>query len=89
MEETHISLGRWPAVLHTLCDLRRASLVFALTICVIASGCIAPKRSSFIVPRRCLKIDAQSFTRPCVPRADGKLVCDGVIIQATCVEASH
>jgi len=70
-------------------SLRKAKLALILTVCIVATGCIAPKRASFVIPRRCMKINVQSFTRPCVQRADGKLVCDGVVVTATCVEASH
>jgi hypothetical protein len=69
--------------------LRTTEMALVLMFCGFATGCVAPKRASLIVPRRCLKVDAKSFTRPCVQRADGKLVCDGVVVTATCVEVSH
>ncbi len=68
---------------------RKTRLALILIVCTLATGCVAPKRASFVVPRRCMKINVQSFTRPCVQRADGKLVCDGVVVTATCLEASH
>jgi hypothetical protein len=64
-------------------------LALVITLCVLTTGCVAPKRAAFIVPRRCLKIDAESFTRPCVQRADGKIVCDGVVFTATCLQVSQ
>jgi hypothetical protein len=68
---------------------RNISLALIVIACTVATGCVAPKRASFVVPRRCMKINVQSFTRPCAQRADGKLVCDGVVLTATCIEASH
>ena len=62
-----------------------------LAVCVLScfwtAGCVAPKRANFVIPQRCIGISAQSFTRPCSQRLDGKLVCDGVVITAKCVEA--
>jgi hypothetical protein len=78
---------------HGLSDIRRRvegqslKLMICLAICFWAAGCVAPKRASFVIPRRCIGISAQSFTRPCSQRLDGKLVCDGVVITAKCVEA--
>ena len=68
---------------------RKTTTALILIVCTLATGCIVPKRASFVVPRRCMKINVQSFTRPCVQRADGKLVCDGVVVTATCLEAPH
>lgn len=53
-------------------------------LCALAVGCVAPKRANLIIPGRCVRMNAESFTRPCVPGPDGKLVCDGVVISATC-----
>ena len=58
-----------------------------LLLLLLTAGCVAPKRSNLVYPRRCLTINAQSFTRPCRQRGDGKLVCDGVVVSASCVEA--
>ena len=52
----------------------------------MATGCVTPKRTNLVIPRRCLKVDEQSFTRPCQERVDGKLVCDGVVVTATCLK---
>ena len=63
-----------------------------VTACLVTVGCVTtPKRpaSSLGVPSRCLKMTAESFTRPCAQRPDGKLVCDGVVVTATCVEAAN
>jgi hypothetical protein len=83
---------------HTCPDYRRAPSAVRLTTTglallvvfwVFTSGCVAPKRASFVIPRRCQKIDAQSFTRPCTQRADGKFLCDGVVVTATGIEVSR
>jgi len=49
-------------------------------------GCAVRKRPNVIVPNQCIRLNAESFTRPCEQRADGKLVCDGVVVTATCVQ---
>jgi hypothetical protein len=69
--------------------LRTTRLALLVVFWAFATACVAPKRASFVIPPRCQKIDAQSFTRPCVQRADGKLLCDGVVVTATCVEVSR
>jgi hypothetical protein len=77
------------ALLQPPAGSRNTSLALILIACTVATGCVAPKRAGFVIPRRCMKINVQSFTRPCVQRADGKLVCDGVVVTATCIEASQ
>jgi hypothetical protein len=77
------------SILRTADTRAWATLALMITLCFLAVGCVAPKRAAFIVPRRCIKIDAQSFTRPCTQRADGKLLCDGVVATATCIEVAH
>ena len=67
-----------------------ARLSAVLMILLFSEGCIvAPKRAAFVIPPHCLKINVQSFTQPCAPRTDGKLVCDGVVITASCVAPSR
>jgi hypothetical protein len=61
-------------------------LVRVLMFCTLATGCVAPRRASLVVPRRCIQVNAESFTRPCMPRTDGKLLCDGVVVSAMCAE---
>ena len=66
-----------------------SALVAAL--CVLTIACATtPKRATanLIVPGRCMKMTAESFTKPCAQRADGKLICDGVVVTATCVEVA-
>ncbi|HEY1263951.1 MAG TPA: hypothetical protein VGF06_10525 [Terriglobales bacterium] len=68
----------------------RIRLLLLAAICTVGVGCIAPTRAAhLIVPSRCMKLNVQSFTRPCSQREDGKLVCDGVVITASCVEVAH
>lgn len=50
------------------------------------TGCLAPRRSTLFIPRRCMTVNVDSFTKPCTQRADGKLVCDQVVITASCVQ---
>lgn len=64
-------------------------LVLVAASGLLAVGCVTPKRSAgFVVPAQCMRISADSFTRPCAQRADGKLICDGVLVTATCVRTS-
>jgi hypothetical protein len=66
------------------------NLALNVLICLAAIGCVAPKRTaSFEVPVRCMKVDSDSFTQPCRQRSDGKLLCDGVVVTATCVQFSQ
>ncbi len=72
------------------CKTLRSGTVALLLACLsLATDCVGPKRAAFVVPKRCIKVDTQSFTRPCTQRADGKLLCDGVVVTATCIEAIH
>jgi len=59
--------------------------VVPIAILVSLTGCLSPRRSSFIIPARCVRVGVQSFTRPCTQLQDGKFVCDGVVITASCV----
>ena len=61
-------------------------LALTLMLCLLATSCVAPKRANLVVPRRCIKVEAASFTRPCTQRLDGKIVCDGVVVTATCMQ---
>jgi len=68
---------------------RTTRLALLVVFWAFAVGCLAPKQARLVFPSRCLKVNAQSFTRPCVQRVDGKLLCDGVVVTATCVEVSR
>ena len=59
--------------------------VVPIAILVSLTGCLSPRQSSFVIPARCIKVSVQSFNRPCAQRQDGKFVCDGVVITASCV----
>jgi hypothetical protein len=61
----------------------------ALLLCSLASSCVAPKRAHLIVPQHCIRLNAESFTRPCTTRPDGKLLCDGVVVTANCMQAQR
>ena len=59
--------------------------VVVLVILVSLTGCMSARHSGFVIPARCVRVSVQSFTRPCMERPDGKFVCDGVVITASCV----
>ncbi len=62
------------------------SLRMLLLLSPLLLGCAAHQRARVVIPKRCVSISVQSFTRPCVQQNNGKIVCDGVVITATCVE---
>ena len=65
---------------------KRARLLFvSLMAGLFSEGCLPPRREVFIIPAHCVKIGVESFTQPCTQRANGKLVCNGVVITANCV----
>jgi hypothetical protein len=56
----------------------------------LSTGCMQPHRSNFQVPVTCLRFTAESFTGPCKERSDGKIVCDKVVVTASCIHVqSH
>ena len=59
--------------------------VVVLVSVVSLTGCMSVRHSGFVIPARCVRVSVQSFTRPCTERPDGKFVCDGVVITASCV----
>ena len=61
--------------------ISRIALLAALPV---STGCIHARSSKFVIPSRCVTVNIQSFTEPCTERADGKLVCNGVVITANC-----
>ena len=67
-------------------QLRDRVVVLTIGFCSLLSGCAVPKRAHLVVPSRCMKLSATSFTRPCTQRPDGKLLCDGVVVQASCMK---
>ena len=50
-------------------------------------GCMRPHRTNFQVPVACIEVTADSFTGPCNQRRDGKIVCDRVVVTASCIQA--
>jgi hypothetical protein len=60
-------------------------LFVSLMAGLFSQGCLLPRREAFIIPAHCVKIGVESFTQPCTQRANGKLVCNGVVITANCV----
>ena len=65
---------------------KKATLVFVGPMAgLFSEGCLPPRREAFIIPAHCVKIGVESFTQPCRQRANGKLVCNGVVITANCV----
>jgi len=61
------------------------SKIVLLAILSFSTGCLSPRRADFVIPARCVRVNVQSFTQPCTQRLDGKFVCDGVVITASCV----
>jgi len=60
-----------------------------LLLLVPAASCVQPHHlREFAVPLRCLQFTADSFTGPCRERPDGKIVCDKVVVTATCMKAN-
>ena len=59
--------------------------VVVLVSVVSLTGCMSVRHSGFVIPARCVRVSVQSFTRPCTERPDGRFVCDGVVITASCV----
>lgn len=62
--------------------MRKMGLVAAL--CFL-SACVQVRNPRYIVPSRCIAINIQSFTQPCQQHPDGKIVCNGVVITASCL----
>ena len=88
MKNTH-SCPDYRRALRSSVSLWTTRIALLVVFWAFATGCVAPKRAGFVVPRRCQNIDVQSFTRPCLQRADGKLLCDGVVVTATCIQVSR
>ncbi len=52
-----------------------------------AGGCVHASHLKFIVPSRCAKVSIEDFTRPCHQLADGKLLCNAVVVSVSCIQA--
>ncbi len=51
-----------------------------------AGGCVHASHFKFIVPPRCAKVSIEDFTRPCHQLADGKLLCNAVVVSVNCIQ---
>ncbi|MGH9503953.1 MAG: hypothetical protein ACRD20_13970 [Terriglobales bacterium] len=63
------------------------SKILLLIVSVSLTGCLHERSAGFVVPAHYVRVNVQSFTRPCVQLVDGKIVCDGVVITASCLQA--
>ncbi len=61
------------------------SKIVLLAALLLLTGCVHVRRTGLVIPAACVRVNIQSFTRPCAQRPDGKFVCDGVVITASCV----
>lgn len=66
------------------CFAVRCRIALAASL-VVSTGCVHVRPAHFVIPARCVAVSIQSFTEPCLQRDDGKLICNGVVITATCV----
>ena len=69
-----------------ICQQATLRLAALLLLLFPAGGCLHPAHSRFFVPSRCLKVTVESFTRPCTQLADGKLLCNAVVVSASCIQ---
>ena len=57
-----------------------------LLILLPTLGCLHATHLGFVViPNHCVRVTVESFTRPCNQLADGKIMCDHVLVSASCV----
>jgi hypothetical protein len=61
------------------------SKIILLAALFSLTGCLHVRRSDFVIPAHCVRVSVQSFTQPCTGLPDGKFVCNGVVITASCV----
>ncbi len=61
------------------------SKIVLLAALLSLTGCVHVRRTGLVIPAACVRVNIQSFTRPCTQRPDGKFLCDGVVITASCV----
>ena len=59
-------------------------IVLLAALCSL-TGCLHVRHSRYVIPAHCVRVSIQSFTQPCAQRSDGKIVCDGVVITASCL----
>jgi hypothetical protein len=66
-------------------SIAATSWIALAALLLVSTGCIHVRSSKFVIPARCVVVSIQSFTEPCAQRADGKIVCNGVVITANCI----
>jgi hypothetical protein len=60
------------------------SRIGLLAVLISLTGCLHV-RQGFVIPAHCVRVSVQSFTQPCTGLPDGKFVCNGVVITASCM----
>jgi len=59
-----------------------------LVVLLSSVGCAPVRRTRLVIPTGCIGISVHSFTQPCMQQADGKFICNGVVITARCIAPS-
>jgi hypothetical protein len=59
-----------------------------LVVLLSSVGCAPVRRTRLVIPTGCVGISVHSFTQPCMQQADGKFICNGVVITARCIAPS-
>ena len=60
------------------------SRIGLLAVLISLTGCLYVRHPGFVIPARCVRVSVQSFTKPCSELRDGRFVCNGVLIAASC-----
>lgn len=63
--------------------------VFILGTLLPSVGCAAKHVAQVDIPKECIHVTMQSFTKPCREQPGGNYVCDGVVLQASCVRVKQ
>ena len=61
------------------------SKIMLLAVLISLTGCLHERHSGLVIPAQCVRVSVQSFTPPCAGLPDGKFVCNGVVITASCL----
>jgi hypothetical protein len=61
------------------------SRIGLLAVLISLTGCPHVRRAGFLIPAHCVRVSVQNFTQPCSGLPDGKFVCNGVVITASCM----
>ncbi len=59
--------------------------VATAALLMVLTGCLHVRQSGLVIPARCVRVNVQSFTQPCSGLSDGKFLCNGVVITASCM----